>query len=192
MIKKQIESLREDFFKRDNTDLIEFMTYPNLSDGIRLFKYADQVGKGFSFRADVEILRSIFLQFGAHLDYISKSVQNEDQFLHPFKPKGQKFVVLEEVVQKHWFEDEYFCHELFNGCNPLTIAIANQETLRSEFHEIKDENGNPVNLRAIPHGDLFISRYPETRSFAHPNSPLAKERGIYFLEPEVLTAIIDC
>lgn len=96
-----------------------------------------------------------------------------------------------EEVQKNWNTDEYFCHELFNGCNPYTISVANPETLRPEFHEIKDDVGNPVNLRAIPHGDLFISRYEELRNFAWPNSTTAKDRGIYFMEPEILTAIID-
>lgn len=124
------------------------------------------------------------------MDFIKKSVKNEDQFYAPFIPKGAKFLVLEEV-QKNWNTDEYFCHELFNGCNPYTISVANPETLRPEFHEIKDDEGNPVNLRAIPHGDLFISKYSELRSFAWPNSTTAQARGIYFMEPEVLTAIID-
>lgn len=134
MIKSQIENFYESFIAPDNIDEIKFLTYPGLPDGIRLFKYADQVGRGFSLRADDEILRSIFLQFGAHMDFVKKSVQNEDQFLHPFKPKGEKFVVLEDIVQKNWHTDEYFCHELFNGCNPYTIAVANPETLRPEFH----------------------------------------------------------
>lgn len=189
LIKSKIENFYEAFIKPDNTDEIKFLTYPGLGDGIRLFKYADQCGKGFSSRADVEILRSIFLQFGAYMDFINKSVTNDDQFLNPFKPKGEKFKILDEV-QANWHNDEYFCHELFNGCNPFTIAVANPETIRPEFHQIKDENGNPVDLRAIPHGDLFISRYPEVRKFAYPNSELPCKRGIYYLEPEILTAII--
>lgn len=38
---------------------------------------------------------------------------------------------------------------------------------------------------------MFISQYPEARSFAYPNSKHADERGIYFLEPEILSAIVD-
>eukprot|EP00347_Sterkiella_histriomuscorum_P016089 403354533 len=189
MIKQQIENFYESFIKPDNIDEIKFLPY-KLPDGLRLFKQADQCGKGFSFRADVEILRSVFLQFGAYMDFIKKSVSNDDQFYSPFIPKGEKFLILKDV-QQNWHNDEYFCHELFNGCNPFTIAVANPETLRPEFHQIKDEAGNHVDLRAFPHGDLFISRYPETRPFAHPNSPLPAQRGIYFLEPEVLTAIVD-
>lgn len=41
MIKNQIENFFEAFIKPDNNDEIKYLTYPNLPDGIRLFKYAD-------------------------------------------------------------------------------------------------------------------------------------------------------
>lgn len=132
-IKQQIENFFEAFIKPDNNDEIKYLTYTGLPDGVRLFKYADQCGKGFSIRADVEILRSIFTQLGCHMDFINKSITNDDQYYHPFVPKGEKFLIVKEVVE-NWWKDDYFCHELFNGCNPYTIKVANPQTLRPEFH----------------------------------------------------------
>jgi hypothetical protein len=48
-----------------------------------------------------------------------------------------------------------------------------------------------IDLSKFERGDLFISQYPETRRFATPNYEHAKNRGIYFMEPEILTAIIN-
>jgi hypothetical protein len=71
-------------------------------------------------RSNSEILRSIALQVGCYIDFVKKSLVSEDQYLHPYKPKGSKFLILEEVAQ-HWATDEYFARELFNGCNPLSV-----------------------------------------------------------------------
>lgn len=188
-LKDKIENIYETFIKPDNTDEIKYLTYEGLPDGIRLFKYANQCGRGFSFRRDVEMLRDVGLQFGAFMDFVKNSTTHDDQYLAPYKPKGDKFKILDEV-QRWWHTDEYFVRELFNGCNPFTIEVANNKNIRAEFRELKDHNGNPVDLNAYPEGDLFISRYPEVRSFAYPNSAdLCKSRGIYFMEPEVLTCV---
>lgn len=188
-IKDKIENVYETFIKPDNTEEIRYLTYEGLPDGIRLFKYANQCGKGFSVRADFELLRVVGLQFGAYMDFVKQSTTHDDQYLAPYKPKGDKFKILDEV-QKWWHTDEYFVRELFNGCNPFTIEVANSKNIRAEFRELKDHNGHAVDLDAYPEGDLFISRYPETRPFAYPNSAeLCKTRGIYFLEPEVLTCV---
>lgn len=93
MLKRQIENFYEAFAKGDNTDEIKFLPF-SMGDGIRLFKSSDQCGKGFSFRADVEILRSVFLHFGLYMDFIKKSALADDPFYTPFIPKGDKFKVL--------------------------------------------------------------------------------------------------
>lgn len=123
---------------------------------MKLFKYADQCGRGFSVRSDVEIARSIALQFGTSFDFIKKSAMHEDQYFHPFLPKGDRFSIVEDVAN-NWFKDEYFCYELFNGCNPFTIKVAEVDKLRPEFKELLDEHGQPIDLTKFPHGDLFVS-----------------------------------
>lgn len=90
-------------------------------------------------------------------------------------------------VAESWFTDEYFIHELFNGCNPCTIKIVQDPcVLRPEFHELRDDNGHPIDLHKIPKGDLFINTYYELRNFCHPNQLLAEIRKIYIMEPEIL------
>lgn len=78
-------------------------------------------------------------------------------------------------MAEHWPSDEYFCHELFNGVNPFTIRVVNdvRTDIHPEFLHLNDENGNKLDLSAIPHGDLFVSKYKELRNFAYPNSKLA-------------------
>ena len=78
MLKEQIESVYKTFLKPNNNNEIYYEKYDDLPDGIRLFKKASQVGRGFSFRSDVEIIRSFALQFGCHIDFIRKSTMYED------------------------------------------------------------------------------------------------------------------
>lgn len=59
MIKSQIEEFYCSFIRPDNIDEINFEVYPSLPPGIRMFKKAGHIGKGFGIRADIEILRAI-------------------------------------------------------------------------------------------------------------------------------------
>ncbi|CDW84295.1 arachidonate 15-lipoxygenase [Stylonychia lemnae] len=187
-IKAKLENGYEAFIKPNNNDKIQYLDYG--LPGLRLFKYADQVGRGFSLRSDIQILRSVFLQLGTSIDFIKKSADADDQFHLPFVPKGEKFSIVKEVAL-NWYKDEYFCFELFNGCNPFTIKVAEVEKLRQEFKELYDEHDQLIDLSKFERGDLFISQYPELRKFATPNYEHASTRGLYFREPEVLSAIVD-
>lgn len=124
------------------------------------------------------------------MDFVAKSVTNDDQYHLPFQPKGEKFLIVKDVAD-NWYKDDFFVYELFNGCNPFTIKVADPQTLRPEFHQLRDDAGELIDLTKFPHGDLFISQWPEVRPFAYPNSKIADDRKIYFLEPEVLSAIVD-
>ena len=57
MIKDILENFFEVFVTPNNNDEIIYEDYGY--KGLRLFKKADQVGRGFSVRSDVAILRSI-------------------------------------------------------------------------------------------------------------------------------------
>lgn len=86
------------------------------------FRYASDVGRGFSVRSDVEFLRSIFTQTGASMDFIKKSIKTDDPFYIPFLPKADKYDIV-KIAAENWHTDKYFCNELFNGCNPYTIKV---------------------------------------------------------------------
>ena len=82
-------------------------------------------------------------------------------------------------------------NELFNGCNPYTVAVVDHVkiTVHTEFFKLKTMEGTPIDLRAFPRGDLFVNKYPELRSYVYPNFFEEKPRGVFVLEPEVLTCI---
>jgi len=120
-IKNKIEAVYGSFIRPDNNNIIIFDKY-DFKDGLECFKQASHVGRGFSLRSDVEILRSVFVSIGGCLDFIRKSVETDDPFFLPFVPKGDKFDMV-KMVADNWYNDEFFCNELFNGCNPFTIRL---------------------------------------------------------------------
>jgi len=147
------------------------------------------VGRGFSLRSDVEFLRSFFLQVGANLDFIRKSIDADDPFFKPFLPKGSKYAPV-KIVADNWYKDDFFCNELFNGCNPFTIRVIKEKYLRPEFTKITDENDVPIDLNRFG-SNLFINQYPELRAHCWPNYKYALLRNLFVMEPEILTAITE-
>jgi len=59
----------------------------------------------------------------------------------PFIPKGNKYDIV-ETVAKNWYNDDFFCNELFNGMNPYTIRVISPGDVRKEFTELYDEGAN--------------------------------------------------
>lgn len=109
------------------------------------FRYASDVGRGFSLRSDVEVLRSLLRQIGANMDFVRKSIKTEDPFYLPFLPPGNKFDIV-KMAADNWYTDKYFCNELFNGCNPYTIRVIEPSKVPEEFKEIVCPDGNKINL----------------------------------------------
>lgn len=72
----------ESFIRPNDNKNIEFLKYDvkaaedQLGIKLRCFKYASDVGRGFSLRSDVEFLRSIMGQIGANMDFIKKSLKD--------------------------------------------------------------------------------------------------------------------
>lgn len=91
---------------------------------------------------------------------------------------------------ENWDKDEYFCNELFNGCNPYTIRVVTHEQLRPEFKQLTDGCGCPIDLSKYGHGELFLSTYEELRDFVYPAVKESnKSRKLYAMEPQILTCI---
>ena len=104
-------------------------------------------------------------------------------------PKGDKWDLV-KLAAEHWYDDQYFCNELFNGCNPFTIKVVTHDQVRDEFKLLKDENNNGIDLSTIPKGSLFLSSYPELTSFVYPNNKEeCQDRELYVMQPEILTCI---
>ena len=150
--------------------MISYKKYPVENDHTRCFRYASEVGRGFSFRSDIEFLRSFLVQAGAQMDFIKKSINCDDPFYIPFKPDDKKFEVVKYNAM-NWFKDDFFCFELFNGCNPYTIRIVKPEELRTEFHQLLDANSKPVDLNQYKF--LLLNEYTELRDFCYPNNKTA-------------------
>jgi hypothetical protein len=122
-IRDLVSSAYESFIQPNNDSEIQFLKYP-VPGGLKAPKYASHVGHGFSRRSDVEFFRSFFNQTGAKLDFLRKSISTDDPFYKPFLPNGTKYECIAKVA-KHWYEDEFFANELFNGCNPYTVKKIN-------------------------------------------------------------------
>jgi hypothetical protein len=60
-LRSKLKNGYESLIKPNNNDLIKWEKYPLETGDIKLYRYADQVGRGFSIRSDFQILRSIFL-----------------------------------------------------------------------------------------------------------------------------------
>jgi len=67
------------------------------------------------------------------MDFVKNSIKCDDPFFIPFKPNDKKFDIVKYNAE-NWFKDDFFCFELFNGCNPYTIRIVKPDDLRPEFH----------------------------------------------------------
>jgi hypothetical protein len=118
---------------------------------------------------------------------VSNSKNLEDQY-EGFIPKGEKFDLVRKVVAQNWYEDEFFCNELFNGCNPLSVYVVDHERIKihEEFFHLKDSNGQPL-VEQFPKGDLFVSKYTELRNYVWPNVDEEVTR-ICAVEPQILSA----
>lgn len=99
---------------------------------------------------------------GASLDFIKKSIATDDPFYIPFIPKGEKFDIV-KMAADNWYTDQYFCNELFNGCNPYTIRVVEPSQVRDAFRLLSDESGSSIDLDQFAGGNLFISQYPELK-----------------------------
>ncbi len=139
-----IQSTFKSFFRKGHNNYIKFLDYP-ISKDQRCLRYASDIGRSYTTRGDFEMIRTIFLQFCSECDFIKNSKEADDPFYLPFIPKGEKFDIVKMAAQ-HWYTDEYFCNELFNGCNPFTIRQVSPSEVRDAFKQLTDDDDRAIDL----------------------------------------------
>jgi hypothetical protein len=89
---------------------------------------------------------------------------NKDEYL-AYNPNLDKFKIVKDVNAQHWSEDAFFVHEIFNGCNPMSVRLIDKSKLHEQLHP---EFFHLEGFKPEECEEVFLVSYEELRNYCYP------------------------